>query len=180
MRSRQNLHTIRRSGYSGGYSSSDMGNDASSSLFQIGSSSVKSSLTPEEQHLWTSMLQLANLSAAATASPTVLKNVNGTSNDCSGDRVGDTSADANEEEPSSLIKTASVQEAMNLAAAAILQTDAAMGGGGDFNTAENDRDDDDDRIEGGMTMNKDEESLDAPIEGSPPLNPSIESSLRTM
>eukprot|EP00985_Skeletonema_marinoi_P007602 scaffold3343_cov99-Skeletonema_marinoi.AAC.9 len=124
------------------------GDDSSSSQFQmIGSSSAKSILTPEEQHLWASMLQLANMSGTTIRS----NDVNG------GDHVGGDTVDASEES-TALSTTKSIQDAMNVAAAAILQTDAAMG-----RDAVGDAAPDGDRVEG-MT------SLAAPIEGSS-LNP---------
>jgi len=50
----------------GAIGSGNGGGGDASSLFQIGSysCSARSILTPEEQQLWTSMLQLANLSSA--------------------------------------------------------------------------------------------------------------------
>ena len=78
--------------------SSGSGGDA---LFQIGSSSAKSVLTPIEQQLWASMLQLATL------------------NEVNGDHVGGTDYS---------LPAKSIQDAMSLAAAAVLQTDPIVGG----------------------------------------------------
>eukprot|EP00984_Skeletonema_dohrnii_P017323 scaffold7864_cov122-Skeletonema_dohrnii-CCMP3373.AAC.13 len=128
----------------GGYE----GDDSSSSQFQIGSSSAKSILTPEEQHLWASMLQLANMSGT-----TISNDVNGGKVSSGGDTV-----DALEES-TALTKTKSIQDAMNVAAAAILQTDAAMG-----RDAVGDAASDGDLVEG-MTLSRGK-SLAAPIEGS--------------
>lgn len=83
-------------------SGGDGGCSSSLSKYEVDSSTRSNDLTPEEQHLWTSMLQMANLSG--------------------GDHVGD--AGDSLEESSSLTRKTSVQDAMNLAAAAILQADA--------------------------------------------------------
>lgn len=131
-------------GGGGGYE----GDDSSSSQFQ------KSILTPEEQHLWASMLQLANMSGTTL------------SNDVNGGKVssGDT-VDALEES-SALTKTKSIQDAMNVAAAAILQTDAAMG----RDTVGDDALDGD-RVEGMTMILSRGKSLAAPVEGSSLNNP---------
>ena len=138
---------IAEGGGGGGYE----GDDSSSSQFQ------KSILTPEEQYLWASMLQLANMSGT-----TISNDVNG-GKVSSGDHVGDT-VDAFEESTSALTKTRSIQDAMNVAAAAILQTDAAMG-----RAAVGDAASDGDLVEG-MTLSRGKSSA-APNEGSSLNNP---------
>mmetsp|Transcript_16587 Transcript_16587/g.27078 ORF Transcript_16587/g.27078 Transcript_16587/m.27078 type:complete len:1028 (+) Transcript_16587:56-3139(+) len=139
----------------GGDDSGGCEGDDASSLLQIGASSIRSNLTPEEQQLWASMLQLANLSTATAPTATL--------NEGGGDHDGDT-VGALEESPS-LTKTKSVQDAMNLAAAAILQTDAAAARFGECDVAVGDAPDGS-RVED-MALGRKGEDSDEPIEGLP-------------